>query len=282
MKKLEADCLPRQKKYEDQERKLAGRNSYSKTDVDATFMRMKDDYMKNGQLKPGYNLQMGTEGQFVVGFSVHQRPGDPGCLVPHLQGVKEKLGRLPKNVIADSAYGSEENYAYLAQEGVENYLKYNTFGQEQRVRYKPNPFAADQFEYDPEKDELICPAGKRLRYQYTSHPKTDNGYRAERRCYLAEDCQDCPLKAQCTKAKGNRRVELSFQLKAWRQQARQNLTSEEGKKLRSLRGVEVESVFGRLKEDWGFRRFLLRGIDKVKTEFGLLCIAQNMAKLAAS
>jgi hypothetical protein len=81
---------------------------------------MKDDYMKNGQLKPGYNLQMGTEGQFVVGFSIHQRPGDPGCLVPHLKGVKEKLGRLPQKVIADSAYGSEENYAYLEQEQVGN------------------------------------------------------------------------------------------------------------------------------------------------------------------
>jgi transposase len=282
LKKLEEDCLPRQKKYEDQERKLAGRNSYSKTDVEATFMRMKDDYMKNGQLKPGYNLQMGTEGQFVVGFSVHQRPGDPGCLVPHLQGIKEKLSRLPKKIIADSGYGSEENYAYLHQEQVGNYVKYNTFGKEQRPRYKPNPFAADQLEYDPEKDELICPAGKRLTYRYTFYRKTDNGYLGERRCYEAEDCTGCHLKTQCTKAKGNRRVEISFQLKAWRQQASQNLTSDEGKKLRSLRGVEVESVFGRLKEDWGFRRFLLRGIEKVKTEFGLLCIAQNMAKLAVS
>lgn len=279
LKKLEEDCLPRQKKYEDQESKLGRRNSYSKTDVDATFMRMKDDYMKNGQLKPGYNLQMGTEGQFVVGFSVHQRPGDPGCLVPHLKGLKEKLGRLPKNVIADSAYGSEENYAYISQEQVGNYLKYNSFGKEQRPRYKPNPFAADQLEYDPEKDELICPAGKRLKYLYTFHTKTDNGYLAERRCYEAEDCRSCPLKEQCTKAKGNRRVIMAFQLKAWRQQARQNLTSLAGQKLRSRRGVEVESVFGRLKEDWGFRRFLLRGIDKIKTEFGLLCIAQNMAKM---
>jgi transposase len=282
LKKLQEDSLPRQKKYEDQERKLAGRNSYSKTDIDATFMRMKDDYMKNGQLKPGYNLQMGTEGQFVVGFSVHQRPGDPGCLVPHLNGVKDKLGRLPKNVIADSGYGSEENYAYLEQEQVGSYVKYNIFGKEQRARYKPNPFAADQLKYDAEKDELICPADKRLKYQNTFHTKTDNGYRAERRCYEAQDCSGCPLKEQCTKAKGNRQVRISFQLKAWRQQASQNLTSEKGQKLRSQRGVEVESVFGRLKEDWGFRRFLLRGKDKVKTEFGLLCIAQNLAKLAVS
>jgi len=215
-----------------------------------------------------------------VGFSVHQRPGDPGCLVPHLKGVKKKLGRLPKKVIADSAYGSEENYAYLEQEQVGNYLKYNSFGKEQRPRYKPNPFAAAQMKYDPEKDELICPAGKRLTYRYTFHPQTENGYRGERRCYEAEDCTGCPLKVQCTKAKGNRMVELGLQLNAWRQQARQNLISEEGKKLRSQRGVEVESVFGRLKEDWGFRRFLLRGLEKVKTELGLLCIAQNMAKLA--
>ena len=280
LKKLEEDCLPRQKKYEDQERKLAGRNSYSKTDVDATFMRMKDDYMKNGQLKPGYNLQMGTEGQFVVGFSVHQRPGDPGCLVPHLKGVREKLGRLPKNVIADSAYGSEENYAYLEQERIGNYLKYNTFGKEQRPRYKPNPFAADQMTYDADKDEFICPAGKHLTYRYTSHPKTDNGYRSERRCYQAEGCSGCPLHLACNNARGDRRLRIGFQLQAWRLQARENLTSDTGKQLRSQRGVEVESVFGRLKEDWGFRRFLLRGVDKVKTEFGLLCIAQNMAKLA--
>ena len=135
-------------------------------------------------------------------------------------------------------------------------------------------------EYDRVTDELICPAGKRLKYRYTSHPKTENGYRGERRTYEAQDCSSCPLKGQCTKAIGKRRVEISFHLKAWRQQARQNLTSEQGEKLRSQRGVEVESVFGRLKEDWGFRRFLLRGRDKVKTEFGLLYIAHNMAKLA--
>jgi len=117
VKKMQDDYLARQKKYEGHESKFQGRNSYSKTDVDATFMRMKEDHMKNGQLKPGYtilaqgNIQIGTENQFVVGFSVHQRPGDSGCLIPHLQALKAQLGRLPKKVIADAGYGSEENYA---------------------------------------------------------------------------------------------------------------------------------------------------------------------------
>ena len=108
VRKLEREYLPRQRKYEEQEKKLAGRNSYAKTDEGATFMRMKEDQMKNGQLKPGYNVQLGTENRFVVGFSVHQRPGDSPCLVPHLEELRAGLGCLPENVIADAGYGSEE------------------------------------------------------------------------------------------------------------------------------------------------------------------------------
>lgn len=91
-------------------------------------MRMKEDHMRNGQLKAGYNIQIGTEEQFVVGFSVHQRPGDPGCLIPHLKETgQQRGGQQPKRAIADSAYGSEENYAYLEQEEIEAYVMYNTF-----------------------------------------------------------------------------------------------------------------------------------------------------------
>lgn len=172
-------------------------------------MRMKDDHMRNGQLKPAYNLQVGTENQFVVGYSVHQRPGDPGCLIPHLEQTKSMLGSLPRNVITDSAYGSEENYAYLNLAGIGNYLKYNNFKKEQRPRYKPNPFAGDQMAYDAEKDELICPARKRLEYCYTTNRKTENGYRVQRRMYEGKDCEACPLREQCTRAQGNRWVGIS-------------------------------------------------------------------------
>ncbi len=128
IQQLAEEYLPRLKKYEEQEAVLGECNSYSKTDQDATFMRMKDDHMQNGQLKAGYNLQIGTEDQFVVGFSVHQRPGDPGCLIPHLEETRQQRGgRQPQKAIADSAYGSEENYAYLEKEGIEAYVKHNTF-----------------------------------------------------------------------------------------------------------------------------------------------------------
>lgn len=282
VKQLEKEYLPRKKKYEEQEKNLAGRNSYSKTDHDATFMRMKGEQKGNAQPKPGYNMQMGTENQFVVGYSVHQRPGDTSCLIPHLDQVNENLGRLPENIIADAGYGSEENYDYLEDNELGNFVKYNTFYQDQKNKDKPDPFRAENFPYDEEKDEFICPAGRRMVYQETREYKTDNDYLSERRIYQCEDCGQCPLKQQCTKAAGNRQIQVSFHLWEMRAKARENLLSEQGKALRSRRGIEVESVFGRLKHNWGFRRFLLRGTEKVKTEWGLLSIAHNIAKMAAS
>ena len=278
-KQLEKDYLPQARKYEDQADKLAGRNSYSKTDPEATFMRLKDDHLGTGQLKAAYNVQLGTENQFVVGFSLHQEAGDVNCLVPHLEGVKHALGCLPQKANGDAAYGSEENYAYLEREGVGNYLKFGGFDREQKKRYKPDPFKAENMPYDPERDQFTCPQGKRLHYRWTEHLKTKNGYPTERRVYECENCQDCPLKEKCTRAAGNRQVRVNFQLWTYRQQARENLRSEEGQRLRSQRGVDVESVFGRVKEDWGFRRFLTRGLAKVSVEWGLLSMAHNLAKV---
>jgi len=279
-KQIENDYLPRAQKYEEQERKLAGRNSYSKTDTDATFMRMKEDHMRNGQLKPGYNIQLGTENQFVVGFSLHQQAGDATCLIPHLEKLKGWLGRLPDNIGADAAYGNETNYAYLAEENVlGNFLKYNSFDREQKPRYKPDPFKIENMTYDEHLDEFICPQGKRLHYLHTTHPKTKTGYRSEQRVYECEDCQDCPLKEKCTKAAGNRRARANFQLWVYRDWARENLLSEKGQQMRTQRGIDVETVFGRLKGCWEFRRFLLRGLDKVTVEWGLLCLAHNLAKV---
>ncbi len=281
LKKLESNCQPRLEKYEEQTKVLAGRNSYSKTDPDATCMRMKEDRgAERPWAKPAYNVQVGTEGQFIVGYSVHNQSSDPICLIEHLDGLKQ----LPKKVVADAAYGSEENYDYLQKHELENYVKYPTFYQDTH-RYR-NPeiirkhqFRSDHFEYDPESDQFICPAKKRLSYLYTSKYKTENGYESERRHYECSECLDCPLKAQCTKAKGNRRIQVSFRLIEFRKQARENLTSDLGKELRAKRSVEVETVFGHIKHNMSFRRFHLRGLKKVNTEWGLVSIAHNMRKL---
>lgn len=280
IRQLQEDYLPRLHKYKDQLETLNGRNSYSKTDPDATFMRMKDDHMGNGQLKAGYNVQIGTEDQFVLGFTLHQTPGDPGCLIPHLKQTKQQLDRLPNNIVADSAYGSEENYAYLEQEQVGNYLKYNTFYQEHRPHFKPKPFDANFWPYDEQQDTFTCPNDQPLHFVRLRKEHTQNGFETERRVYECADCSQCPLKGQCTKAEGNRQIRVSFRLRAFRAQANQNLCSEKGKQLRKQRSTDVETVFGRIKQDWGFRRFLLRGLEKVKTEWGLLCIAHNFAKMA--
>jgi len=280
LRTLQEDCLPRQKKYEEQEKILAGRNSYAKTDHDATFMRMKEDVMMNGQLKPGYNVQIGTENQFVVGFSIHQKANDMNALIPHLNQVRERLGRFPRTVVADAGYGSEENYAYLEHAGVNGYVKYPLFNAQQKRSWRKQLFRVENWEYDVEKDEYRCPAGQPLTYQRTHHRITTNGYPTIRKDYECGSCAGCPFKPQCTRGIGNRHVLINPILNHYQARAAQKLISEHGVRLRSRRGVEVESVFGRIKQDWGFRRFTLRGIEKVKTEWGLLCIAHNIAKVA--
>jgi len=287
LKKLEGDYLVRLKKYEQQAETLKGRSSYSKTDPDASSMRMKEDRgAEKPWPKPAYNVQIGTEGQFVVGFSVHGRAGDTACLIPHMENLRSQLGRLPENVVADAGYGSEENYAYLEQHALGNFIKYNTFYQDTHHYRKPelkrkHQFRAEHFEYDPEKDEFICPAHQRLTFRYASRYTTDNGYVTDRRLYECQACNECPLKGECTRAKGNRKIRISFRLLEYRRQARANLTSEQGQRLRAARSTEVEPVFGIIKHNMGFRRFHLRGLEKVKTEWGLVSIAHNMKKLAA-
>lgn len=281
MRTLENDYQPRLERYEAQEETLAGRNSYAKTDEDATFMRMKEDHLQTAQPKPAYNVQMGTENQFVVGYSVHQQASDSACLIPHLQSVRETAARLPSRLVADAGYGSEENYAYLEGAGIDSFVKYAIFDRERKRSWRKQPYRVENWPYDAELDQFTCPTGKPLTYCRTFQKRTANGYVSEQRLYECANCADCPTKAQCTRAAGNRRVHVSMSLLKYRERARRSLLSEEGKYLRSRRGVEVESVFGRLKHNWGFRRFMLRGLEKVKIEWGVLCIAHNMAKLAA-
>ena len=285
-KTIETDYLPRMKKYEHQEELLAERNSYSKIDTDATFMRMKEDHMKNGQLKPGYNVQIGTENQFVVGFSVHQDAGDTSCMKEHFEELKQELGgRLPDNVVADAGYGSEENYEYLKEAELGNYVKYNTFHKEASQQWKNDVTRVQNWAYNEETDEYICGCGRILRFQHERSQKSKNGYQSTVRVYESGDCSECPHRDRCVKSSdpdANRRIYINRRGNELKAEARANLTSEYGRQMRSLRPIEVESVFGNIKGNFGMRRFTLRGMAKVKLEWGLHCIAHNMRKMAAA
>jgi transposase len=283
VKKFAKDLLPRARRYSEQLKKIGdNRKSMSKTDIDATFMRMKEDHMKNGQLKPGYNVQIGTENQFITGYSVHQYPGDTRCFKEHLEVFRRIHERMPERICADAGYGSEENYVFLRKNEIGNYVKFSMFHQEQKARFRDNPYRRENMPYDEATDTYTCPAGLRLTYLKTQERKSDLGYVSSVRVYECEGCRGCSHRETCIKSTNpdwNRRIEVNHLLDELKAEARSNLTSEVGIELRKRRCIEPEPVFGHVKWAWEFKRFLLRGIEKVTTEWGIICLAHNLRKL---
>ena len=277
VKKLETKLLPKLEKYEQQEQTLAGRNSYAKTDPDATAFRTKD-----GQLLPAYNLLIGTQRQFIVNYSFHQkRASETDGLTHHMERLHQQLGCYPALVMGDSTYGSEENYAFLAQRQIGNYLKYNTFDLEQKRSYRADPYRKENFAYDAATDTYNCPQGRRITFKQVKQITTDNGYLTTARLYQCESCHGCPVASQCKGGKGDRTIQINPTLEAYRAQAWANLNSEEGIALRKQRGVDVEPPFGDIKFNQGYQRCRLRGQAKVNVEIGLLSIAHNTKKIAS-
>ena len=280
VKTLKEDALPRMKKYEKQQEILGQRNSYSKTDPDATFMRMKDDHMKNGQLKAAYNVQISTENQFITHFGISQRPGDTATLIPYLEDFRAKHGQQTKTIVADAGYGSEHNYTYLENNQIEAFVKYNYFHKEQKPKFKKNAFLASNLFYNRQDDYFVCPMGQHLSFEGRVQKKSDLGFAYTVNQYKAANCNGCPLRGMCHKAKGNRIIEVNHNLNRLKKKARENLMSEQGLMHRSKRPIEPEAVFGQLKANKHFNRFKLRGLKKVQIEFGLLAIAHNLGKMA--
>jgi transposase len=266
-------------KYKEQEQILNGRNSYSKTDTDATFMRMKEDHMRNGQLKPAYNLQISTKDQFILHYSLHQSTTDTTTLKPHYTDFKNVHQTLPQAAVADAGYGSDENYQALEELQIESYVKYNYFDKD--CRSKKDEFNASNFDYDESKDEFYCPAGQALTCIGTGEKTTQRGFKQKVSYYKSNSCKGCFLKDLCHNQKGDRVIQVNHRLRKYKEKVKKNLLSEQGILYRKQRPADVETVFGQIKSNKGFRRFNLRGIKKVEIETGLLAIAHNLQKLAA-
>ncbi|HRE65238.1 MAG TPA: IS1182 family transposase [Ferruginibacter sp.] len=265
-------------KYNEQEKILDGRNSYSKTDPDSSFMKMKEDHMQNGQLKPGYNVQISTEDQYVLNYTLHPNPTDTLTLPAHVEDFNEQLQTLPQTLTADAGYGSEQNYEVLEQQGIEAYVKYNYFDKEQQG--KINEFAGERLHYNAQDDYIVCPMGQHMQNIGTHKRITQSGYQQNITRYQAQNCQGCPMRGICHKSKTNRIVELNHNLIRLKKQAAEKLRSEEGIRKRKKRCADVEPVFANWKQNKSFRRTNLRGKEKVLVEIGLIALAHNLQKFS--
>lgn len=270
------------KRYEEQEKIMGKRNSFSKTDPDATFMRMKEDHMKNGQLKPGYNVQFSTNNQIITNYTLHPNPTDTTTLIAHVEEHKNLYGQTPENITADAGYGSEENYHYLEENDIEAFVKFGNFDKEQKKNHaQKNPFHQNQLHYNKEQDYYICPMGQRMNKVRVEKQKSENGYEKTVHLYQAQNCANCPLRGMCHDSKHNRIIRVNHQLRHYQQQAQQRLNTEEGIRHRKKRCCDVEPVFAQIKHNKNFKRFNLRTKTKAEIETGLLAIAHNLKKMAA-
>lgn len=266
------------KRYDQQQEILGRRNSFSKTDPDATFMRMKEDHMMNGQLKPGYNVQISTHDQYIVNYTHHQNPTDTTTLKSHLEQFEELYKQLPQTATADAGYGSEENYTLMEKLGIEAYVKYSYFDKDQK---KKETSLNENLHYNNNQDCFYCPMGQRMQRIGTRRRITENGFEQQYARYQAINCSGCPLRGACNKTKGNKIIEVNHRLNQLKTKASRRLTNEKGIYYRKKRCADVEPVFANIKYNKGFKRFLLSGLKKTEIETGLIAIAHNLAKSVA-
>ncbi|WP_230203630.1 IS1182 family transposase [Bacillus massiliigorillae] len=279
------DYIARKQKYQRDFEILGTRNSYSKTDLDATFMRMKDDYMKNGQLKAGYNVQVATEGQYALAYSLFSNPTDTRTLIPFLDEIEQYYFELPTYIVADAGYGSEQNYDdILSNRQREALITYNMYMKEQKKKHKQNQFHSANWHYDVETDQYTCPNQQRLAFRYRSVRTDKYNFKREFKVYECEDCLGCPFRSSCTKAKegNNRKLMINEKWEQQKEYVRAKLSEEETSSIYRQRKTDVEPVFGFLKANLRFTRFSVRGKSKAENEMGFTLMAVNLRKFTAN
>ncbi len=272
--------LEKRREYLSHLGKMKGRNSYSKSDTDATFMRMKDDHMRNGQLKPGYNIQIGVESEYIVACGAFSNCTDVQTFIPFLKRFQDHTKRKMEQIIADAGYESSENYLYLEENSQKPFIKPTNYEISKKRSYKADTYSIEHMQYDEEGDYFTCANGDVLTFAYENTQKTANGYEIYHRIYRNQTCEGCPHFGKCHKSsRGFREIKVNRQFMEHRRQSLDNIISEEGVLLRVNRSIQVEGAFGVLKQDFSFRRFFFRGKQNIEMQFFLLAFAFNIHKL---
>ena len=263
------------------------RNSYSKTDPDATFMRMKEDHMLNGQLKPAYNLQHGVDLEYITWLTINPNPTDTKTLIPFLKDMEQNLGFKYTEIVADAGYESEENYLFIEANGQTAFIKPNNYEISKKRRFKTDIGKMENMDYDKENDFYICKNNRKLTAQYEKKGKTATGYRRTTTVYKCSDCSGCPYKTDCIKGNNcktsmeqrNKTLYVSKTMKQKRAEDLERITSPYGIQLRVNRSIQAEGSFASVKEDMEFRRYMYRGKENVTAQSVILAIAHNINKL---
>ena len=278
--------LEKWKKYTQDLHICGDRNSYCKTDHDATFMHMKEDHMRNGQLKPGYNVNVATSEEFIVGNYISADRNDVHTLIPFTKYLK-RYDKI-KQICADSGYESEENYCYFEElKDIALFVKPSNHEQRKTKKYRTDISRRENMEYNAETDTYTCANGKAITFDGIKKTTSQNGFKMETSVYSCKDCAGCPMKAKCIRACGSKKpieernkvIYVSKRFARQREEMEERISTDEGKLIRVNRSIQAEGVFAMTKEDMGFRRFLLRSAVKVEVEWTLLSLAYNVLKL---
>ena len=262
------------------------RNSYSKTDLEATFMRMKEDHMRNGQLKPAYNVQVAVENYFIIHSYVSNDRTDYSTLLPVLEKHKAAFGAFPEETTADSGYCSEKNLLYLKENGITSYIKL-----QDHEKRKTRAYKEDIGKYYNRKNRIyedehyyVCHDGRKLRHIRTE-TKQQDGYVQTFEVYGCADCSGCEHKARCLYKYNekkdqdkNKVMKINERWEDLKEETHANIQSEKGILNRQIRSIQTEGHFGDIKENEDFRRFHYRSSGKVYREFLLYTIGRNLNK----
>ena len=282
-------CLAKLKQYTNDIHICGNRNSFSKTDHDATFMHMKEDYMRNGQLKPGYNVNVATCSDFIIGSYISSDRNDVHTLIPFMEQLRKNYaGRNIGSVVVDSGYESEENYCWFeAHPETELYVKPSNHEAVKHRKYRTDISRRENMAYDAQTDTYTCANGKLLQRTREKKTHTASGLEIATSVYECNECDGCPLKEKCIRACGSKKpmeerykvIYVSKRFARQRQAMEAKISSPKGCLLRVNRSIQAEGNFAYVKQDLDFRRFLLRGNMKVAAEWLLFSLALNILHL---
>lgn len=279
--------LSKLKEYNQKIHICGKRNSYSKTDHDATFMQMKEDAMGNGQLKPAYNLQHGVDSEYITWLTIGSQPTDTTTLIPFLKDAEDHLKFKYTNITADAGYESEENYLFLESNGQLSYIKPANYEISKTRKYRNDIGKIENMEYDEEADVYTCRNDQKLTVDHIRHSKSKTGYMSEKTIYKCENCDGCSYKKECIKGNNcktpleerTKTLQVAKTFLKYRQEDLERILSEEGTLFRINRSIQAEGSFGDLKQNMQFRRYLSKGKVNVLAESTLLAMARNINKL---